>query len=116
MRFWDASAVVPLIVEEPMAGSMKDLLKGDPEIVVWWAASISFLPSVPAPTPPGRQFPCPAPDFAMCDPGRTASVSYQGTFPRSRPQGSITLSFRAMLFRALGRIAFAPLVEPPTHS
>lgn len=36
MRFWDASAVVPLIVEEPMSEGMGALLREDREISVWW--------------------------------------------------------------------------------
>lgn len=37
MRFWDASAVVPLIVEEPMSEDLRTLLEGDRGISVWWA-------------------------------------------------------------------------------
>lgn len=37
MRFWDASAVVPLVIEEPMSEAMKALLSGDPDIAAWWA-------------------------------------------------------------------------------
>lgn len=43
MRFWDTSAVVPLLVEEPMSGSLKTLLKEDPEIVVWWATWVECV-------------------------------------------------------------------------
>ncbi len=36
MRFWDSSAVVPLIFEEPMSEPLDDLLMEDVEIAVWW--------------------------------------------------------------------------------
>ena len=35
MRFWDASALVPLIVEEPGSALCRDWLKEDPEVVLW---------------------------------------------------------------------------------
>jgi predicted nucleic acid-binding protein len=37
VRFWDASAVVPLIVAEPETGRAKRLANEDPAIVAWWA-------------------------------------------------------------------------------
>lgn len=43
MKFWDTSTVVPLIVEEPMSGPMKALLRGDSEIAVWWATWVECV-------------------------------------------------------------------------
>lgn len=40
MRFWDASAVVPLIVSEPASGDMLALLEGDAEMLVWWGTPV----------------------------------------------------------------------------
>lgn len=37
MRFWDSSAVLPLLVDEPSSAGMLGLLKADPSMVVWWA-------------------------------------------------------------------------------
>jgi predicted nucleic acid-binding protein len=40
MRFWDSSAVVPLLVREDRTVACLDLLKGSPEnIVVWWGTT-----------------------------------------------------------------------------
>ena len=36
MKFWDASAVVPLCAEEPGSRSVRALLDGDTSVVVWW--------------------------------------------------------------------------------
>lgn len=36
MKFWDANAVVPLLVEEPNSSIMQDLFEEDPGMVVWW--------------------------------------------------------------------------------
>lgn len=36
MRFWDASAILPLLVEEPRTKAMVDLMADDPAAAVWW--------------------------------------------------------------------------------
>lgn len=35
MRFWDASAIVPLVAEERVSAQTLDLYRDDPEILVW---------------------------------------------------------------------------------
>lgn len=36
MRFWDASAVLPLLVAESRSGAMAALLREDPAVAAWW--------------------------------------------------------------------------------
>ena len=43
MRFWDSSALVPLLVEEPTTNEMRAVLRDDPEIVVWMMTSVELL-------------------------------------------------------------------------
>jgi uncharacterized protein len=40
MRFWDSSALLPLLIEEPHSGAIRNIIKEDDNIVVWWAASL----------------------------------------------------------------------------
>lgn len=40
MRFWDASAIVPLLVREPVSLTLEDLYRDDPVAVVWWATEV----------------------------------------------------------------------------
>ncbi len=40
MRFWDASAVVPLLVEEAWTEIPADLARSDGALVVWWATRV----------------------------------------------------------------------------
>ena len=40
MRFWDASAVVPLLVQEPDSRRMLALFRSDPQMVVWWTTAV----------------------------------------------------------------------------
>ncbi|MBI2897545.1 MAG: type II toxin-antitoxin system VapC family toxin [Deltaproteobacteria bacterium] len=35
MRFWDSSAIVPLLVEEPASARCRGLLRADSRIIVW---------------------------------------------------------------------------------
>ena len=37
MRFWDSSAIVPLLVEQPSTAGLTIDFERDPDIVVWWA-------------------------------------------------------------------------------
>lgn len=37
MRFWDSSAIVPLLVDEPTSAAVMREYEQDPEMLVWWA-------------------------------------------------------------------------------
>lgn len=36
MRFWDTSAIVPLLLSEAATPAVKDIYRADPGMVVWW--------------------------------------------------------------------------------
>lgn len=40
MRFWDSSAVVPLLVDEPGSAVRLAQLRADPVVVVWWGTAV----------------------------------------------------------------------------
>ncbi len=40
MRFWDASAVVPLLLPAPAADPLFAFLKADPDMLVWWGTLV----------------------------------------------------------------------------
>ena len=40
MRFWDASAVVPLLLEQPASHEARRILEEDPEVVIWWGTPV----------------------------------------------------------------------------
>jgi predicted nucleic acid-binding protein len=44
--FWDTSAIVPLLVEEPSSSTAAALLRSDSELVVWWGLSIECLSAI----------------------------------------------------------------------
>lgn len=43
MRFWDTSAIIPLILEESASDSAKALLQEDGDVVVWWAPRVEAI-------------------------------------------------------------------------
>lgn len=46
MRFWDASAVVPLIVSESSSRQLHDLLHDDPIMLVWWGTPVECASAI----------------------------------------------------------------------
>jgi hypothetical protein len=46
MRFWDTSAVLPLIFDEPARQRLLDLYQDDPQIVAWWATPVEIASAV----------------------------------------------------------------------
>jgi len=43
MKFWDSSAIVPLLVNESASEAVREILKADSEMVVWWATRTECL-------------------------------------------------------------------------
>lgn len=46
MKFWDSSAIVPLLVEEKSSKFVDRCFTMDPSIVVWWGTSIECVSAV----------------------------------------------------------------------
>ena len=43
MKFWDTSALIPLVVDEPTTPAIRDLLARDPDVIVWTLTSVELL-------------------------------------------------------------------------
>ncbi len=43
MRFWDSSAVVPLLVDEPSSAVVLGELERDPDVIAWWATGLECV-------------------------------------------------------------------------
>jgi len=46
VTFWDSSALVPLLVQEPSTGLARGWLKADPEVVVWWGTAMECASAI----------------------------------------------------------------------
>ena len=42
MRFWDASAIIPLLVAEQTKERLIALLEDDPDMLAWWGTSVEI--------------------------------------------------------------------------
>jgi len=42
MRFWDTSALLPLLVDEPARERLTALLEEDSEVLAWWATPVEM--------------------------------------------------------------------------
>ncbi|HEX9691485.1 MAG TPA: type II toxin-antitoxin system VapC family toxin [Gemmatimonadales bacterium] len=40
MRFWDSSAILPLLVPAPESGQLAALMRDDPSAAVWWGTPV----------------------------------------------------------------------------
>lgn len=43
MKFWDASALVPLLVTEPTTRALQALAVRDPDMLVWWGSPVECV-------------------------------------------------------------------------
>jgi predicted nucleic acid-binding protein len=46
VKFWDTSAIVPLLRSEPSTPAVLDVLTSDPLIVVWWGTPVECVSAV----------------------------------------------------------------------
>jgi predicted nucleic acid-binding protein len=43
VRFWDSSAIVPLLIEEPAREQLLAMLESDPAMIVWWGTPVELV-------------------------------------------------------------------------
>ena len=46
MRFWDSSAIVPLLVGEATTEAMRAIAQEDPVMLVWWATEVECVSAI----------------------------------------------------------------------
>jgi predicted nucleic acid-binding protein len=46
LKFWDSSALLSLLVDDPSSQRMRALLRSDPDMAVWWGARIECTSAV----------------------------------------------------------------------
>jgi hypothetical protein len=43
VKFWDASALVPLLIEEPWSERLRALAAGEVDVLVWWGSRVECV-------------------------------------------------------------------------
>lgn len=46
MRFWDSSAIIPLLVGEATTDAMRAMAQDDPTMLVWWATEVECVSAI----------------------------------------------------------------------
>jgi len=46
MKFWDACAIVPLVLTEPTTKAVQTLAEKDPTMIVWWATEVECASAI----------------------------------------------------------------------
>lgn len=46
MKFWDASAIVPLLLAEPITAAAQTLAAKDPAMLVWWGTEVECASAI----------------------------------------------------------------------
>lgn len=46
MKFWDSSALVPLLLDEPRSGLLRAVAAGDGSIAIWWGSPVECCSAV----------------------------------------------------------------------
>lgn len=46
MRFWDSSAIIPLLVGETTTKAMQAIALEDPVLLVWWATQVECVSAI----------------------------------------------------------------------
>ena len=46
MRFWDASAILPLLMAAPTTKTLQELANSDPAMLVWWATEVECASAI----------------------------------------------------------------------
>ena len=46
MRFWDSSAIIPLLVTEPQTRLVRDIYGSRPGMLVWWATEVECASAI----------------------------------------------------------------------
>jgi hypothetical protein len=46
VRFWDSSAIVPVLVTEPTSDSMRSLVAEDPRMLTWWTTPVECASAI----------------------------------------------------------------------
>jgi hypothetical protein len=46
VRFWDSSAIIPLLLKEPASELVRLLIRSDEDMVVWWATPVECISAI----------------------------------------------------------------------
>ncbi len=113
MRFWDASAIVPLLVAEPQTRGLLDLLAPDPLMLVWWGTPVECTSAVARRE---REGALPARDAARAlDRLRSIADEWQEVLPSGPVRSTAQRLLRVHPLRAADALQLAAAIVGAEH-
>ena len=91
MRFWDSSALVPLLVREPRTSTLSALYKQDPAVLAWWGSEVECASAI------GRLERAGALDVDSAGHALSRLDSLQDAWQGIQPVGEIKMTARRLL-------------------
>ncbi len=81
MRYWDASALIPLIAVQLLSGAAVQTLEDDPQVVTWWGTKVECVSAIARIDRGGRLEPLGLAAFTRLD---EVSATWQEIAPTPR--------------------------------
>ncbi|HYG66837.1 MAG TPA: type II toxin-antitoxin system VapC family toxin, partial [Anaeromyxobacteraceae bacterium] len=113
MRFWDASALVPLLVSEPASDPVLALLNGDSELLVWWGSPVECVSALARREREGAM--TPAAVTAATDRLRMLAAAWQEVLPGDGIRAAAQRLLRVHPLRAADALQLAAAVIASEH-
>ena len=108
MRFWDSSAIVPLLVSESSRDRLLDLLDADLTMVVWWGTPVECVSAIARREREGDLSPSEATDAV--ERLNTLSASWQEVTPSVAVRGLAQRLLRVHALRAADSLQLAAAI------
>jgi len=113
VRFWDASAIVPLLVAEAESGGLLALLDLDPEMFVWWGTPVECTSAISRREREGALSPR---DVASAlERLRTVSSAWQEVLPAEPVRSTARRLLRVHPLRAADALQLAAAIVAAEH-
>ncbi len=108
MKFWDASAIVPLIIAELGHEAVRAEYARDPAIVAWWGTPIECVSAIARREREGTPGPVIASALTKLD---ALAASWQEVSPTDRLRATATRLLRVHALRAADALQLAAATE-----
>lgn len=114
MRFWDSSAIVPLLVPQPSTPAIEDLVAADAEMLVWWGTSVECISALARLESEGAMSPR---DVAMAQARlRALAQAWHEVQPHERVRARAERLLRVHPLRAADALQLAAAIEAAAGS
>jgi predicted nucleic acid-binding protein len=113
MKFWDASAIIPLLANEPTRSRMLNILNEDPQVLFWWGTPVEIASALARLE---RDQLLSASDFARAfDTARRLTESWQEVVPSDAVRRTAERLLRVHPLRAADSLQLAAALIAADH-